>query len=71
MRAVARFERLIVWLIFLVLGILLIELFFDLPPNVDLALAVLDTLACCVFLWEFFYKLFRVKGKSSWFARTS
>ena len=68
-RAVALFERLILWLIFLVLGILVVELSFDLSPRVSLALAIADTAACAVFLWEFFFKLFRVRGKASWFAR--
>ena len=69
-RDVARFERLIVWLIFVVLGILLASwLMAPLPPQVDITLAIVDTVACGIFLWEFFVKLAMVKGRASWFAR--
>ena len=66
---VTRFERAVIWLIFVVLGILLFEAIFDPPRNVRIALAVVDTLACLVFLTEFFVKLAMVRGKRSWFAR--
>lgn len=74
------FDRVVMWLIFLVLAILLVEVLFtherpdggletDLPFGVHLTLAVLDTLACLVFLLEFFVKLARVRGRTSWFLR--
>jgi hypothetical protein len=68
-RTVARFERLVIALIFAVIGILVIEAIFDPPRSVQIPLTVLDTFACGVFLTEFFVKLRLVHGRLSWFAR--
>ena len=68
-RTVARFERLVLLLIFVVVGILLAEAIFDPPLGVQLVLTTIDTLACGIFLTEFFVKLALVKGKGSWFVR--
>jgi len=80
-----RFDKLIVWLIFLVLTILAVEVACSgvvgvdadgndiiessLSDEVHLGLAIVDTLACFVFLLEFFVKLKMVTGRSSWFLR--
>ncbi len=80
-----RFDKLIVWLIFLVLAILAVEVVCSdvvgvdangndviessLSDEVHLGLALVDTLACFVFLLEFFVKLKMVTGRTSWFLR--
>ena len=66
---VARFERLVLWLILLVLVLLVTEFLFRLPAQVLRIFTILDTAACAVFLWEFFHKLALVRGRASWFAR--
>ena len=77
---VRAFDKAIVALIFVVLGILLIEVLFtrmqpdgtlesDIPFGVHVSLAVIDTLACLAFLVEFFVKLAYVRGRTSWFLR--
>ena len=66
---VAFVERLVLWLVFLVLAILAVEVMFDLPRNVRIALAIVDTAACVVFLAEFFAKLRLVQGRGRWFLR--
>ncbi|MHC5010689.1 MAG: ion transporter, partial [Planctomycetota bacterium] len=68
-KKVGWFERTVLFLIFLVLGILTADLLFSFPENVRYWLMVVDTLACAVFLWEFFVKLALVKGKGRWFLR--
>jgi hypothetical protein len=68
-RNVARFERMILWLIVFVLVILAVEAFWDLSPRTVFWLTVGDTLACGVFLWEITVKLWMVKGKWRWFYR--
>ncbi|MGE0193408.1 MAG: ion transporter [Planctomycetota bacterium] len=68
-RTVSRFERLVLLLIFVVVGILLVEALFDPPLAVQVALTAIDTLACGIFLTEFFVKLALVKGRGSWFLR--
>ena len=80
-----RFDKLIVWLIFLVLAILVVEVMCSdvvgvdehgedivvssLSDEVHIGLAIVDTLACFVFLLEFFVKLRMVTGRRSWFLR--
>lgn len=66
---VARFERLVLWLIVLVLALLAVETFLDLAPRTIFWLAVVDTCACGVFLWEVAVKLWMVKGKWRWSVR--
>ncbi len=82
---VRRFDKLIVWLIFLVLAILAVEVMCSevvgvdesgndiiqssLSDEVHIGLAIVDTLACFVFLLEFFVKLKMVEGRTSWFLR--
>ncbi len=69
-RAVGRFERLILALIFLVLGLLFIEVVVPLSPTVLVAFAAADTLSCLVFLWDFFFRLAIVRPpKWRWFLR--
>jgi hypothetical protein len=65
----ARFDKLVVGLIFFVLGALVVEMIFDLPLRAQLALLVLDALACEIFLLDFFVRLALVRGKASWFLR--
>ena len=65
----ARFERLVIFLIFLVLGLLAVELTVDLAPATQYWFTIVDTLACLVFLWDFFFRLWLVKGKWLWFRR--
>ena len=74
-----RFDKLIVWLIFLVLGLLLVSVLYerpegdhrvsDLAPMTVLGFVIMDTGACWIFLIEFFVKLSMVRGKASWFRR--
>lgn len=68
-KRVAQFERTIFWLIFLVLGLIILEFSVTLPPATILTLHLVDALICAVFLWEFFFKLALVKGKWLWFRR--
>lgn len=68
-KAVGRFEQLVLALIFLVLGLLAIEAIFDLSSETLYWFTVADTLACVVFLLDFFGRLWLVKGKWGWFAR--
>ncbi|MDJ0973394.1 MAG: ion transporter [Planctomycetota bacterium] len=68
-RGVARFERWIVFLIFFVLGSLVVEWVVELSDEVRIGLALADTFACCFFLLEFFVKLGMVDGKWRWFRR--
>ena len=68
-RNVARFERAIFWLIFFVLGLIVVEFMFDLSERTLVVLHVADGVICCVFLWEFFYKLALVEEKWLWFRR--
>jgi len=78
-RFVQRFDKLIVWLIFLVLALLFVEVINERPAD-DVRISnlsrqtlfvfmLLDTAACVVFLLEFFVKLSMVSGRASWFAR--
>ena len=68
-RNVARFERTVLFLIFFVLAALTVELAFELSVRARMALAIADTLACVVFLTDFFVKLSMVRGKARWFWR--
>ncbi len=67
--AVGRFERFVLLLIFVVLGILVVEFAFDVPLPVQIALTAIDTFACGVFLTEFFVRLSLVRGRASWARR--
>jgi len=77
-RNVARFERGILVLILLVLGLLAFETWFLSPAAEQTAaqhelvfwLTIVDTAACAAFLWEFFVKISFVRdGRWRWFAR--
>ena len=68
-RNVARFERLIFLLIGLVLALLTIETFTDPSDATVMWFAVIDFVACLVFLWEIAVKLWLVQGKWRWFYR--
>jgi len=67
--AVARFERLVLFLIVLVLGILALEIFFSPGGRLSFWLMAVDSAACLVFLWEFFFKLALVRDRRSWLLR--
>jgi len=68
-RHVARFERMILGLIVLVLAILFYEAVADPSMETKFWLTVVDTGACAIFLWEFFFKLAVVEGRWRWFVR--
>jgi hypothetical protein len=64
-----RFERLILILICLVLGLMIVEWTVALSEATAYWFAIIDAAACAVFLSEFGLKLALVKGKSRWFVR--
>jgi hypothetical protein len=66
---VAAAERIVLWLIVLVLGLLAIEEILEPPDEFVFWLHLIDTLCCVVFLTEFFVKLRMVQGRALWFAR--
>lgn len=66
---VAILERTVLWLIILVLGLFAYEVAWNPSDDVKLVLAVIDTLACVVFLTEVAIKLAMVKGRWRWFYR--
>jgi hypothetical protein len=69
-RNAARFERLIFWLIIFVLAILGYEAVAEPPWSTVRWLIIADTAACVIFLWEFFVKLWMVRGgRLFWFYR--
>ncbi len=68
-RFVFHWDRLIVWLIFAVLGALAYEIVFGLSPGLTDALLLGDTGACVIFLTDFFVRLGMVRGKGRWFLR--
>jgi voltage-gated potassium channel len=46
-----------------VLGALLVEVAFKLPPQVSSLLQTLDTVICFVFLADFFHRLYRAENR--------
>jgi len=68
-RRVVLLEKLVLWLIVVVLVIFGVELFADLPEETLLGLRIIDLTACIVFLTEFFLKLSLVRRKRLWFSR--
>ena len=68
-RFVRSFERLILFLITLVVALILFEVFADVSPNTRRWLLIVDGVACTFFLTEFFVKLSLVPGRWSWFFR--
>ncbi|MHC4932435.1 MAG: ion transporter, partial [Planctomycetota bacterium] len=66
---VAAGERIVLWLILLVLGLLAIEEILEPPDEYVFWIHLADTLCCVVFLTEFFVKLRIVQGRARWFAR--
>ncbi|MHC4972831.1 MAG: hypothetical protein ACYTG3_10915 [Planctomycetota bacterium] len=68
-RPVAILERTILWLIILVLGLFAFEVIWDPSDRTKFWLAVIDTLACVVFLTEVAIKLAMVRGRWRWFYR--
>ncbi|MBW3542759.1 MAG: hypothetical protein KY476_21060, partial [Planctomycetes bacterium] len=62
-------ERLVLFLICLVVGLLTVEAFWELSPRTLFWFMAIDTAACAVFLTEFFVKLAHVRGKGGWFRR--
>jgi len=68
-RRVARFERLILWLIFFVLALFAFELIASPGPGGLAWLILLDSTACLVFLAEIAIKLRYVRGRWRWFLR--
>ena len=68
-RRVAILERTVLWLIILVLALFAFEVFWDPSDDTKLLLAIIDTLACVVFLGEVALKFSMVQGKGRWFYR--
>ena len=68
-RFVRSFERLILVLICLVVGLILFEVSTEVSKETQLWLSVIDGVACLFFLTEFFVKLALVPGRWSWFFR--
>ncbi|GIW82608.1 MAG: hypothetical protein KatS3mg105_4415 [Gemmatales bacterium] len=68
---VAWFERLILVLIFAVLGLLTFEWVAGIDQDSDLGqmLILVDTGICAVFLWEFFFKFSLAPARWRWFYR--
>lgn len=68
-RFVAFSERLILFLICLVVVLMTIETFADLSSRTKFWFTVVDSCACFIFLVEFFTKLSLVRGRARWFRR--
>jgi hypothetical protein len=68
-RIVGTSERVVLVLIFVVIALMMIEMFFDLAPQTIFVFSIIDAAACVVFLTEFFTKLSMVPGKWLWFRR--
>jgi voltage-gated potassium channel len=58
------FQVLILFLSVFVLGAILAQTFFALPPEVNALLNRLDTLICVVFIADFFFRFFRAGDKA-------
>jgi len=58
------FQVLMLFLSVFVLGAIMAQTFFALPPEVNTLLNRLDTLICAVFIADFFYRLFRAGDKA-------
>lgn len=57
------FQLVILGLSIFVLVALAATVFFDLSPETVRLLLTIDTIACVIFLWDFFYRLFRAEKK--------
>lgn len=68
-RLVGWFDLIVVVLIFVVLGLLVAEMTLEMSPQTLFWVHVADAACCVVFLWEFFYRLALVPGKTRWFLR--
>ncbi len=68
-RLVGWFELLVIVLIFVVLGLLIVEMTVEMSTTALFWLHVADAACCAIFIWEFFYKLTWVPGKTRWFLR--
>jgi len=68
-RNVRIFERTVLAMTVLVLVLLAVEAFLDLPPRALLWFAAVDTLACAFFLWDVAIRLLHVSGRARWFLR--
>jgi voltage-gated potassium channel len=58
------FQVLILFLSVFVLGAIMAQTFFALPPQVNLLLNRIDTLICAVFIGDFCYRLYRAGDKA-------
>jgi voltage-gated potassium channel len=58
------FQLFMLFLSVFVLGAIIAQTFFRLPPEVNLLLDRLDTLICLVFIADFFYRLYRAADKA-------
>ena len=68
-RMVGASERIVLVLIFVVIGLMMAEFFFPLSSRMILWFNIIDACACGVFLTEFFTKLRYVSGRRLWFRR--
>ena len=68
-RLVGWFDLLVIVLIFVVLGLLVVEMTVEMSKATLFWIHVADAACCAVFLWEFFYRLAHVPGKTRWFLR--
>jgi hypothetical protein len=66
---VARFDRLILGLIVLVIGLIVAETAIPLSPAALFWLHLTDAVACGLFLWDFGVRLYHAPHRGSWFAR--
>jgi hypothetical protein len=57
------FQLLMLVLCIYVLGALLVEVAFKLPPQVSSLLQTLDTVICFIFLADFFHRLYRAENR--------
>ncbi len=68
-RLVKWMDRLILFLICLVVGLIVVDELYALSERTRIGLYVFDGMACFVFLSEFFVKLAMVRRKGMWFCR--
>ncbi len=62
-KKLTRFQLLIFVLSIYVLGALFVDTVFKLPPEISALLEIADTAICFVFLWDFFYRLYRAENR--------
>src|SRR5262245_61743310 len=60
---VTAFQLVMLVLSIYVLGALTAEVMMKIPPKVEALLEVFDTAICCVFLGDFFYRLYHAQNR--------